>query len=81
VHPRSETPSYSRAVAMVGLALGVILGSHIHYNETSVNNPMGNLLWSFLKWPVQLLYESPYWKDFSLDTWRIFIRLTFGISL
>jgi len=81
VHPRSTTPSYTRAVAMVGLALGIIFGSHIHYTQNWINEWVGLHLWKFLQFPLEILHQSSFWNKFSPQVWRIVIRLSFGFLL
>jgi len=79
LHPCSvSTPSFSRAVVMVGLALGTIIGSHVHYSHRDVDTWVGNHIWNLIQYPLQYLHQSSLWKSLSLDFWRILIRLISG---
>jgi len=82
LHPRSvSTPSFSRAVVMVGLALGTILGSHVHYAHNDIDAWVGGHLWHIIQYPLQYLHQSFMWNYLTPELWRIVIRLIFGFVI
>jgi len=79
IHPRSvSTPSYSRAIVMVGLALGIVIGSHVQYAQNPINDWVGEALWHIIQQPLLYLRNSHLWSSASPQLWRIFIRLIIG---
>jgi len=82
LHPRSNsTPSYSRAVVMVGLALGIVVGSQVHSSYKSLNDWIGLKLYSFVQWPLNYLHQSFFRSGMSPQMWQVFVRLTIGFLM
>lgn len=57
--------------------MGVALGSWVHENRSTVDH-IALFLWPYLEHSLMRLQESPLWPMFTLETWRILLRLGTG---
>jgi len=76
IHPRSDTPSFSRSVSIVGLSVGIILGSWLYYDHTP--NFIADVVLPYIKNSLLQLKASSIWNYLSPRTWRVYLRLSLG---
>jgi hypothetical protein len=76
IHPRSDTPSFSRSVSIVGLSYGIIVGSWLYYDHTP--NVVADHITPLVKNYLLHLKGTYIWNYLSPTTWRVYLRLSLG---
>jgi len=82
IHPRSPiSPSYSRSISIVGLAVGLVVGSWLH-NQTSEPDFLVDLLSPYVsKFALTLRGTLSTWGPMDDELWAITVRLIVGFSM